>query len=402
MGTAQAYDHPPTAAAVISLTTACERSQFEVWALGTGVSERPPGLIGEGVGDDFEADGTRRGGGAERCLRADGSGAAQAAAPSGSDLGPVGRSSGSGDPNLGVLNDGTRTLNFDGGWRFELVNTADTSDPTGRYGNSTDPKADAPGFDDSAWQRLTLPHDWSITQAPDPSQSNATGFFPGGLGWYRKTFTLPASMAGKRISLDFDGVFENSYVYLNGQLLGNHPYGYTGYSYDITDLVHADGHTPNVLAVVVQNQEPSSRWYSGQRDHPARASDRGQRAAHRALGHDGDDTRSGDHDRLALRHRPRGHPAGQRQRPGAQVDVHYLVRDAAGHVVADATTAGVNVPSTARPAPPTSAWTARTCGRRRTRTSTRSRHGHRVGRAARQRRAPPSGCAGWCSARPRA
>ena len=70
-------------------------------------------------------------------------------------------------------------------------------------------------------------------------------------------------MAGKRISLDFDGVFENSYVYLNGQLVGNHPYGYTGYSYDITDLVHADGHTPNVLAVVVQNQEPSSRWYSG-------------------------------------------------------------------------------------------------------------------------------------------
>ena len=70
-------------------------------------------------------------------------------------------------------------------------------------------------------------------------------------------------MAGKRISIDFDGVYMNSYVYLNGALLGNHPYGYTGFSFDVTDLVHADGVTPNVLAVVVQNQLPSSRWYSG-------------------------------------------------------------------------------------------------------------------------------------------
>jgi beta-galactosidase len=188
---------------------------------------------------------------------------AAAAAATPSDLGPVGWSSGSGDPNLGVLNQGTRTLNFDGGWRFELVNTNDTSDPSGVYGNSSDPNAAASDFDDSAWERLTLPHDWSITQNPRPDQSNATGFFPGGLGWYRKTFTLPRRMTGERISIDFDGVFDNSYVYLNGQLLGNHPYGYTGYSFDVSDLVHTDGRTPNVLAVVVQNQEPSSRWYSG-------------------------------------------------------------------------------------------------------------------------------------------
>jgi beta-galactosidase len=179
-----------------------------------------------------------------------------------SEVGPAGIT-GAGDPNLGVLDQGSRTLNFDQGWHFALVNTADTSDPTGMYGNSTDPKANAPDFPDSSWRALTLPHDWSITQAPSPTQTNATGFFPGGLGWYRKRFTLPHSMTGKRISLDFDGVFENSYVYLNGQLLGNHPYGYTGYSYDITRLVHTDGHTPNVVAVVVQNLEPSSRWYSG-------------------------------------------------------------------------------------------------------------------------------------------
>jgi beta-galactosidase len=180
-----------------------------------------------------------------------------------SDVGPASLGPGTGDPNLGVANQPGRTFDFDDGWRFKLVNTQNTSDPTGVYGNSSEPKAAAPGFADSGWERVTLPHDWSITQLPEPNQTNATGFFPGGLGWYRKTFTLPSWMAGKQISIDFDGVFDNSYVYLNGHLVGNHPYGYTAYSYDITHLVHADGHTRNVLAVVVQNEEPSSRWYSG-------------------------------------------------------------------------------------------------------------------------------------------
>jgi beta-galactosidase len=189
--------------------------------------------------------------------------AAGADPTAGADLGPLGWASGSGDPNLGVLNAGDRTIAFDRGWRFKLVNTKDTSDRSGTYGNSADPKAAAQSFPDASWARLTLPHDWSITLNPEPDQSNATGYFPGGLGWYRKTFTLPRAMAGKRIALDFDGVFENSYVYVNGQLVGNHPYGYTGYSYDLTGRVHTDGHTPNVVAVVVQNLEPSSRWYSG-------------------------------------------------------------------------------------------------------------------------------------------
>jgi beta-galactosidase len=190
-------------------------------------------------------------------------GTAGAQTPSPGDVGPASLSQGAGDPNLGLANQGRRTVDFDDGWRFKLVNPANATDPSGIYGTSADPKAAAPDFPDAAWDRVTLPHDWSITLRPRPDQTNATGYFPGGLGWYRKTFTLPSWMSGKRISVDFDGVFDNSYVYLNGHLLGNHPYGYTGYSYDINGLAHTDGHTPNVLAVVVQNQEPSSRWYSG-------------------------------------------------------------------------------------------------------------------------------------------
>ena len=122
-----------------------------------------------------------------------------------------------------------------------------------------------PGFDDSGWQQLDVPHDWSIELAPvdNASTSSATGFLPGGLAWYRKHFTLPRSLAGQRISIEFDGVYRNSNVYLNGKLLGNHPYAYTGFSYDLTGLVHTDGVTEDVIAVSAADQQPSSRWYSG-------------------------------------------------------------------------------------------------------------------------------------------
>jgi beta-galactosidase/beta-glucuronidase len=162
-----------------------------------------------------------------------------------------------------IGNDGVRSIDFDAGWKFILVNPAGVSDPSGVYGTSVNPQAQAPGFNDSSWRSVTLPHDWSIELLPTASASSATGYMQGGLGWYRKTFTLPPSMAGKKLSVQFDGVFMNSYVYLNGTVLGNHPYGYTGFSFDLTNLVYTDGVTPNVLAVVVQNAQPSSRWYSG-------------------------------------------------------------------------------------------------------------------------------------------
>ncbi|MBY8882623.1 glycoside hydrolase family 2 TIM barrel-domain containing protein [Actinacidiphila acidipaludis] len=153
-----------------------------------------------------------------------------------------------------------RNIPLTDGWRFALVNPGGVTDPTGAYADAADP-----AFDDSRWRAVRVPHDWSIEQTPTTANgtSGGTGYLPGGLGWYRTTFTLPAQAQGRRISVEFDGVYMDSDVYCNGTLLGNHPYGYTGFAYDITELVHADGRTPNVLAVAVRNQLPSSRWYSG-------------------------------------------------------------------------------------------------------------------------------------------
>jgi beta-galactosidase len=153
-----------------------------------------------------------------------------------------------------------RSLDFGQDWKFVLVNPNGTNDPTGAYQN-----AYQPGFDDSGWQVLDVPHDWAIYLTPVdlPNTSSATGFLQTGLAWYRKHFTLPPSLAGQRISIEFDGIYMNPTVWLNGQLLGNHPYAYTGYNFDITGLVHTDGVTGNVLAVQVPSAQPSSRWYSG-------------------------------------------------------------------------------------------------------------------------------------------
>src|SRR3954451_19293501 len=155
---------------------------------------------------------------------------------------------------------GRRTVALRDSWRFALVNPGGITDPTGEY---TD--AAVPGYDDSGWREIAVPHDWSIELAPTTGNgtTSGTGFFPGGLGWYRLAFTLPPAYAGKRISVEFDGVYMDSYIYCNGTQVGRHPYGYTGFALDLTDLAHTDGTTPNVIAVKVQNQLPSSRWYSG-------------------------------------------------------------------------------------------------------------------------------------------
>jgi beta-galactosidase len=145
-----------------------------------------------------------------------------------------------------------RSTDFDAAWQFALVNTTGADAP-------------APPPGDRAWRGVDLPHDWSI--GLDPVQgahtTAGTAFLPGGLGWYRKTFTLPPSLAGKQVSIEFDGVYMDSTVYFNGRAIGSHAYGYTGFALDLTPLAHTDGRTPNVLEVKVRNQVPSSRWYSG-------------------------------------------------------------------------------------------------------------------------------------------
>ncbi|SDY12266.1 beta-galactosidase [Amycolatopsis xylanica] len=151
------------------------------------------------------------------------------------------------------LADGTTDFSKD--WKFALVNSADATDPTGAYADAA-----KPAFDDSKWRRLDVPHDWSIELDPVATGQSGEGFYRAGLGWYRKTFTVPASAKGKRLSLEFDGVYMDSHVYVNGKLAAEHPNGYTGFAVDMTDLVTTGS---NVVAVKVVHKSPSSRWYAG-------------------------------------------------------------------------------------------------------------------------------------------
>ena len=135
--------------------------------------------------------------------------------------------------------------------------------------------ADQPAFNDEGWRKIDLPHDWSIEDLPNQDGKSiigpfseksvgttATGYTLAGTGWYRKKFQTTKSMQGKKLTIFFDGVYMNSDVWLNGQHLGNHPYGYTPFYYDLTPYLKPTGEE-NVLAVSVKNEGRNSRWYSG-------------------------------------------------------------------------------------------------------------------------------------------
>lgn len=148
---------------------------------------------------------------------------------------------------VNTVNNATeRTQNFDANWKFYL----------GDAGN-----AQTSNFDDSKWRNISLPHDYSIEQEYSKQMEAESGYLPGGTGWYRKHFTVSNDLKGKEIRLDFDGVYMNSTVYINGEELGTHPYGYTPFSFDLTD--HIKFGEENVIAVKVDHKTPSSRWYSG-------------------------------------------------------------------------------------------------------------------------------------------
>jgi beta-galactosidase len=162
---------------------------------------------------------------------------------------------------------------FDSGWRFHRGDVAG---------------AEAAEFDDQSWRRLDLPHDWSVEALPAAPESNGagavwggidvplrigpfdmyqsegkrdTGWVVGGTGWYRKRFTAGDMRDGSQTEIVFDGVYMDSDVWLNGHHLGNHPYGYTSFAFDLTPSLKRQGE--NVLAVRVRNSGRNSRWYSG-------------------------------------------------------------------------------------------------------------------------------------------
>ncbi len=133
---------------------------------------------------------------------------------------------------------------FNDGWLFSLAD---------------DSAAVVPAYNDSTWRRLDLPHDWSVEHPYSPSLASCTGYLPGGIGWYRKHFTVDDNAA--RHYIYFEGVYNRSEVYLNGHLLGKRPNGYASFLYDMTPYL-TDG--DNVLSVRVDHSRyADSRWYTG-------------------------------------------------------------------------------------------------------------------------------------------
>ncbi len=153
-----------------------------------------------------------------------------------------------------------RNQPFDSNWKFQ---------------KGSNPQAKEANFNDADWRTLAVPHDWSIEDLgesiPDSISGpfskasvgkNATAYTIGGTAWYRKHFVLDKSTSGKKVSIQFDGVYMNADVWINGHHLGNHPYGYTSFIYDLTPYLKPSGQQ-NVIAVEVKNEGENSRWYTG-------------------------------------------------------------------------------------------------------------------------------------------
>ena len=119
------------------------------------------------------------------------------------------------------------------------------------------------GYDDSSWEKVILPHDWSVTRPFRKDNSSGTGYLDGGIGWYRGRFTLPEKYRGKSIRLVFDGVYKNAKVFCNSYYLGNRPYGYSEFSFDITAFANF-GRQDNEISVRVSHPDiADSRWFTG-------------------------------------------------------------------------------------------------------------------------------------------
>jgi beta-galactosidase len=141
---------------------------------------------------------------------------------------------------------------FDADWRFLQSNTPIA--------------AEQPAFADSAWRTLNVPHDWSIEGPFDQNAATrgSGAFLPSGVAWYRKHFSLPPAFASRRVFIEFDGIMQNSDVWINGQLLGHRPFGYVSFRYELTGKLNFGDTAANVLTVRADTSaQPASRWYSG-------------------------------------------------------------------------------------------------------------------------------------------
>ena len=139
-----------------------------------------------------------------------------------------------------------KSICLNDGWRFHLGDAAD---------------AYYMGYDDRGWRQVTVPHDWAVEHPFDPCWASGTGYLPGGVGWYRGHFCLDPEDAARRVRVTFEGVYKRARVWINSNYLGQHAYGYTGFSFDISEFVRPG---ENVIAVRVDHSEVAdSRWYTG-------------------------------------------------------------------------------------------------------------------------------------------
>ncbi len=143
----------------------------------------------------------------------------------------------------------------------QLVRVNINIDKDWKFHKGEQPGAELPEFDDSGWNKIDVPHDWRIHEDRDEDNDRYNGFLPNGIGWYRKQLDIEPGYRGFRIYVEFDGVFRNYTVWVNGKKGGSHISGYTGFVLDVTDLVDFSSGR-NVMAVLVDNLTPTAGSWS--------------------------------------------------------------------------------------------------------------------------------------------
>jgi len=139
-------------------------------------------------------------------------------------------------------------INFNSNWKFSL--------------KASDQAAN-PDYDDAGWRSLDLPHDWAIEGEFSDTNASGTGYLPGGTGWYRKSFRMDGSDKGQTVYILFDGAYQNTEIWINGNYLGKRPFGYISFYYEISPFLNY-GTEDNVIAVKVEHEHVAdSRWYTG-------------------------------------------------------------------------------------------------------------------------------------------